>query len=213
MTSSQPQTIDDPASAELVANGIRAGEAWAMETLYRVMHGFLRARIAYLLRIDEQNDVADLLHDCYLEACVSIRRGWLSEPNRLMGFVRTIVERKAARYMGERSADRQFCPTSIDEEQDLRDEIAAPSLNPLDLAIAAQTEQQRNRSLCALRPIDRDILERFYVDEQPKVDICRELRLTPKQYELRKSRAKAKFGKIARDLQKPALKRFMAVAA
>jgi len=43
---------------------------------------------------------------------------------------------------------------------------------------------------------DRDVLERFYVLEQSKEEICREMNLTPTQFRLLKSKAKSTFAKL-----------------
>ena len=45
---------------------------------------------------------------------------------------------------------------------------------------------------------DRDVLERFYVLEQTKEEICREMNLTPTQFRLLKSKAKSTFAKMGR---------------
>jgi DNA-directed RNA polymerase specialized sigma24 family protein len=47
------------------------------------------------------------------------------------------------------------------------------------------------RALRELTPKDREVLERFYMREQSKRQICRELNLTETQFRLLKSRAKA----------------------
>ncbi len=45
---------------------------------------------------------------------------------------------------------------------------------------------------------DREILQRFYVDEQSQETICAEMGLTYNQFRLLKSRAKARFGDLGR---------------
>ena len=47
-------------------------------------------------------DLDDRVHDTFLVAAQSIQRGELREPDRLMGFVRTIVRRQVAAQIGER---------------------------------------------------------------------------------------------------------------
>ena len=49
-----------------------------------------------------------------------------------------------------------------------------------------------------LSPRDREILERFYVREQAQDRICAEMGLTETQFRLLNSRAKARFGQLAR---------------
>lgn len=45
---------------------------------------------------------------------------------------------------------------------------------------------------------DREILMRFYLDEQSQDQICAEMGLTETQFRLLKSRAKARFGELGR---------------
>ena len=53
-------------------------------------------------------------------------------------------------------------------------------------------------SLQVLSQRNRDILERFYLEEQRPEQICEEMDLTETQFRLLKSRAKSKFGEIGR---------------
>ena len=53
---------------------------------------------------------------------------------------------------------------------------------------------------------DREILTRFYLNEQAQEQICAEMDLTDTQFRLLKSRAKARFGELGRrKLQQRAL--------
>jgi DNA-directed RNA polymerase specialized sigma subunit len=47
---------------------------------------------------------------------------------------------------------------------------------------------------------DREILDRFYVQEQTQEQICEEMGLSYNQFRLLKSRAKARFGELGRRL-------------
>ena len=73
--------------ARLVAR-IREGEPGAMEELYGVFERGIRY---FLLRNLGPEDVEDKVHDCFVIVAQAIRRGELREPERLMGFVRTVV--------------------------------------------------------------------------------------------------------------------------
>jgi DNA-directed RNA polymerase specialized sigma subunit len=52
--------------------------------------------------------------------------------------------------------------------------------------------------LASLSPRDRNILERFYLQEQTQEQICEEMSLSETQFRLLKSRAKARFGEIGK---------------
>jgi DNA-directed RNA polymerase specialized sigma24 family protein len=49
-----------------------------------------------------------------------------------------------------------------------------------------------------LSALDREILRRFYLEEQTKEQICREMRLTPTQFRNMKSQAKLALTEIGR---------------
>ena len=57
-------------------------------------------------------------------------------------------------------------------------------------------------ALNRLTPVRREILDRFYLQEQSAGQICREMGLTKTQYRLAKSRAKALFGSEGQRLER-----------
>src|SRR5665647_1390525 len=81
---------------EQLVEQIRAGEAEGMESLYRV---FARGVRFYLCRQLGPQELDDKVHDTFLIVVQAIRRGELREPERLMGFVRTVVKRQLAAYI------------------------------------------------------------------------------------------------------------------
>ena len=68
----------------------------------------------------------------------------------------------------------------------------------------AEAHQQQQRAEIARRVMkgisrrDREILDRFYVQDQPQEQICQEMGLSYNQFRLLKSRAKARFGELGR---------------
>ncbi len=62
----------------------------------------------------------------------------------------------------------------------------------------ASARKSCNRYLASLSQREREILERFYLQEQSAVQIRDEMKLTCTNYRVLKSRAKAKFGKTGR---------------
>jgi hypothetical protein len=83
--------------AEVVSR-IRRNEAQGLEELYRV---FSRGIRFYLCRQLNSQDLDDKIHDAFVIVVQAIRRGELREPERLMGFVRTVVRRQVAGYIDE----------------------------------------------------------------------------------------------------------------
>ena len=169
---------------------VKAGEDAGMEQLYKL---FSRGIRYYLCRQLGPQELEDKVHDTFLIVVNAIKRGDLREPERLMGFVRTVVRRQVAAYIEQAVHTRR-------EQADLETGItvADRKQNPEQEAIIRQKADLMKSALAALSQRDRDILVRFYLKEQPQEQICREMSLTETQFRLLKSRAKAKFGEIGR---------------
>ncbi|MDQ2946873.1 MAG: hypothetical protein M3Y27_13175, partial [Acidobacteriota bacterium] len=60
-------------------------------------------------------------------------------------------------------------------------------------AYQKQMVQIAQEILSAMPRRDRDVLNRFYLEEQSKEQICDEMQLTPTQFRLLKSKAKSTF--------------------
>lgn len=181
-----PATVD---WADLVAQ-IQAGSDAGMEQLYKL---FSRGIRYYLCRQLGPQELEDKVHDTFLIVVNAIKRGDLREPERLMGFVRTVVRRQVAAYIETAVHTRR-------EQTDLETGITVADRkhNPEQEAIIREKAELMKSALADLGQRDRDILVRFYLKEQSQEQICREMDLTETQFRLLKSRAKAKFGEIGR---------------
>ncbi len=174
----------------ILVSQIKAGEETGMEQLYKL---FSRGIRYYLCRQLGPQELEDKVHDTFLIVVNAIRRGDLREPERLMGFVRTVVRRQVAAYIEQAVHNRR-------EQADLETGItvADRKQNPEQEAMVRQKAELMESALSALSDRDREILVRFYLKEQPQEQICREMDLTETQFRLLKSRAKAKFGEIGK---------------
>jgi RNA polymerase sigma-70 factor (ECF subfamily) len=166
-----------------------------MEELYRL---FGRGIRYYLCRQLGHQELDDKVHDTFVIVVQAIRRGELREPDRLMGFVRTVVRRQVAAYIDEAVHSRR------DElNLDLGVRVADRRRDPEQTAAFRQKVDFMLEVLRSLSERDREILTRFYLDEQSQETICREMDLSETQFRLLKSRAKARFGEVGkRRLQK-----------
>jgi RNA polymerase sigma-70 factor (ECF subfamily) len=174
----------------LLVSQIKAGEDAGMEQLYKL---FSRGIRYYLCRQLGPQELEDKVHDTFLIVVNAIKRGDLREPERLMGFVRTVVRRQVAAYIENAVHTRR-------EQADLESgvTVADKTQNPEQEAIGRQKAELMKSALEALSKRDRDILVRFYLKEQTQDQICREMALSETQFRLLKSRAKAKFGEIGK---------------
>jgi RNA polymerase sigma-70 factor, ECF subfamily len=194
-TSSYDIDFDDPSPARYEALGllverIRGGETDGMEELYVLFSKGIRF---YLCRQLGPQEFDDKVHDTFVLVVQAIRRGELRDPQRLMGFVRTIVRRQVAAHIDRVVHIRK---DHMDLETSAR--IADPNTNPEEAAIFRQRVELIRRVLGELSDRDREILTRFYLREQGQEQICSEMDLTETQFRLLKSRAKARFGELGR---------------
>ena len=168
---------------------LREGEPAAMEELYSLFSNGMRY---YLCRQLGPDDLEDKLHDAFLVVVDSIRAGELRDPSRLMGFVRTVVKRVASATIEQQVQNRR---EPLDEE---RTAAVADSSNP-EGTVFFQQQVQLIREVLAIMPVrDREILRRFYFEEQPQQEICDDLGISLSQFRLMKSRAKSRFGELGR---------------
>src|SRR5437764_15075304 len=85
----------DPSWSSLVQR-IQAGDAAGMEEMYAIFSKGVRF---YLWRQLGSQDLDDKVHDIFLIITQSIQRGELREPERLMGYVRTVLRRQVVAHI------------------------------------------------------------------------------------------------------------------
>jgi RNA polymerase sigma-70 factor (ECF subfamily) len=179
----------EPAWAELV-DKIKQNDVAGLEELYRV---FSRGVRFYLCRQLGAQDLDDQVHNAFLTVAQAIQRGDLREPDRLMGYVRTIVSRQIAAQIHENVHSRKH-EIELDWGLPVRDGGSNPEQN----AIQSQNVEIALKMLQSIAPRDREVLIRFYLEEQSADQICDEMGLTETQFRLLKSRAKARFGEMGK---------------
>lgn len=169
---------------------IQTGRTDGMAELYELFSKGIRF---YLCRQLGPQDLDDKVHDTFVVVVQAIRRGELREPERLMGFVRTIVRRQVAAHI-----DKVVHARREQMELDSTVRVADPKENPEEAAIFRQRTDLILKVLEELGNRDREILTRFYLREQDQEQICSEMALSETQFRLLKSRAKARFGELGK---------------
>ncbi len=169
---------------------IRTGQTDGMEELYEL---FLKGIRFYLCRQLGTQELDDKVHDTFVVVVQAIRRGELREPERLMGFVRTIVRRQVAAHIDRAVHLRK---DRLDVDSGLK--IIDPTTNPEENAVFKQRIELIRMVLSEMGERDREILTRFYLHEQSQAQICSEMDLTETQFRLLKSRAKLRFGELGK---------------
>ncbi len=179
---------------------IRRHDPNGTEELYRVLSNGIRF---YFYRQLGAQDLDDRVHDAFMIVVQAIQRGDLHEPERLMGYVRTIVHRLVASQIKKAVHFRKH-------QVELDYGIAAPGLGstPEEIAIQREKAALAVKVLKSIRRRDREVLIRFYLQEQTAEEIRQEMGLTETQFRLMKSRAKSKFGELGK---RTLIRRFGAV--
>jgi RNA polymerase sigma-70 factor (ECF subfamily) len=195
--SDREERYDSPADdwPRLVAR-IKAGDEDATADLYQI---FARGIRFHLCRQLGPQELEDRVHDTFLIVMQAIRRGELREPERLMGFIRTIVRRQVSVYIDAAVHRRK-------EHVELEAGVLMTDRNntPEESVIRQQRREILTSILSRMGNRDREILTRFYLHEEPQEQICREMSLSETQFRLLKSRAKARFGELGKKkVQKP----------
>ncbi|MFN7993093.1 MAG: sigma-70 family RNA polymerase sigma factor [Bryobacteraceae bacterium] len=172
-----------------VVEKIRLGDPEGQRILYdNLLSG---ARLFLKRHLSTDQDVDDRVHDVFLIVIDTIRRGDLREPERLMGFVHTVLKRGLTAEIGRKVRDRQ---TFSEQDPDAVPTTSEP--NPEQDAITRENIRVMRNLLVKLNPRDIEILSRYYLQEQSEEQIRNEMALSAAQFNLVKSRAKARFAKL-----------------
>lgn len=173
-----------------MVEAIRAGDANAMQELYQAFGKGIRI---YLCRQLGMQDVDDKVHDTFLIVVQAIRNGELREPDRIMGFVRTVARRLVAGHIDHVVHRRR---DSVPVESGVA--VSDDSVTPEQDAIGREQVEIMLDVLREMSGRDRDILTRFYLYEESQEAVMRAMNLTATQFRLLKSRAKARFAELGR---------------
>ena len=183
-------TASPPPSWAGLVERVQEAHPSGLQELYEIFSKGIRF---YLWRHLGPQDLDDRVHDAFLVVTQSIQNGELRDPERLMGFVRTIVRRQVASHSDELTHARvsRFSQEALASVHDRH-------IGPEEAAIQRQQGELAMRVLRSIPGRDREVLVRFYLREQTPAEICGELKLTETQFRLIKSRAKARFGELGR---------------
>jgi|SRR5579884_3131073 len=151
----------------------------ALEELYGMVKNFTW----FLMRQLGADDLQDNLHDMYLTVAQAITAGKLRDPERLTAFLTTVARFYTYTQIERRvhSRTRLTGLDTIDVPDDTNLEHRAYDKQKLTLVREILNQMPR---------LDREILRRFYFEDQTKEQICREMQLTPTQFRNIKSQAK-----------------------
>ena len=147
---------------------------------------FLHRRIA-------RDAAEDLLQRTFLQAIKKIRTEGLDDPSNLGGYLyRTACKLATAYWRGELSRrhdnDREVLSNLKDEALSLEERLDHEQLAKCVRDLMGHLPVQR----------DREVLERYYLHEEPRIAIRESLQLTDMQFNQVLWRARQRFGDILR---------------
>jgi RNA polymerase sigma factor (sigma-70 family) len=169
---------------------IRDRDPSAMEELYKMFSTGIRF---LLYRQLGPQDLDDKVHDVFVIITEAICNGELREPERLMGYVHTVVRRQVASHI-DRAIHLRRNRVDVDFQESVSDKRPDPereAINRENLGLAM-------RVLQSIPKRDREVLTRFYLNEESVDEICQNMDLSETQFRLIKSRAKARFGELGK---------------
>ena len=156
-------------------------------------HLFSKGVRFYLCRQLGIQELDDKVHDIFVVVVQAIRRGELREPERLMGFVRTVVRRQVAAHIDKAVQARR---EQMDLDASAR--VADPNGNPEEVAIFNQKEELVRRIWPSFPAGIGKSLPASTSRKRVQEEICAVMILTETQFRLLKSRAKSRFGELGK---------------
>jgi RNA polymerase sigma-70 factor, ECF subfamily len=185
--SSGPEAV--PSFAEVVDN-VRTGHPDGLDQLYkvfRILSASLRRQIGF-------QDFDDRVHDMFIVVAEAIRDGKLREPSALPSYIYGVARLSLCSKIGVRTRRDRLSGS-------LRHWVSTHNRNhsPEEALAERERTQIMRQMLASLSAKEREILTRFYLYEQPKEQICQELKLTDTQFRLSKSRAKQRLSRMGEE--------------
>jgi RNA polymerase sigma factor (sigma-70 family) len=175
-----------PSFAEVVEN-VRQDRPEGLEQLYRVfrmLSGSLRRQTGF-------QEFEDKMHDVFLLVIEAIRDGKLREPGSLPSYIHGVARLSICSTIGVRARHQRLSGS-------LRHWVTGRTgwRTPEEQLEHKQRIQIMRELLATLSDREREIMTRFYLDEQSKEQICDEMNITDTQFRLTKSRAKQRLERI-----------------
>jgi RNA polymerase sigma-70 factor (ECF subfamily) len=192
-----PATLDSsPVSCRDLVGRIQKRNPAALEELYGMVKNFTY----FLMRQLGPDDLQDSVHDVYVTVAEAITAGKLRDPERLRAFLTTVTRFYTYSQIERRVQGRNRF-TGLDGMA-----VDVPDETNLETGLYNRQQVTFVRDILRQMPaLDCEILRRFYLLEQPKEQICREMQLTPTQFRNMKSQAKLALTEIGlRRLRKSA---------
>ena len=190
MSVSDIETISQKEKNKEIVAMIVAGNRLGGEALYGSFHRGMR----FIASRYCPQHADDCVHDTVIEVIQQIQKGQINDAAALPGYIRTILKRtcfnkstQTARQQGRGGDPEAVLQITADTRANAHSELERQ-----ERVVAMQ------RGLGRLNPRQREVLKRFYLDEETSDVICAEMNLTETQFRLLKSRSKQQLEQTVR---------------
>ena len=168
-----------------IQDGNRSAEGELCEILYPGV------RVLAQRRTNAQ-DGEDIAQQALLVVLEAARAGRIESADGVSAFARSVVYNLSCNKV------KQLNRARLDGNGDDLAVFPSSHSTPEQSAAEAQSLSIALRVLAELNPQQREVLRRFYLEEQTPEQICEDMGLTASQFRLAKSRAKERFGNLGR---------------
>jgi RNA polymerase sigma-70 factor (ECF subfamily) len=142
----------------------------------------------FLNRRIDASSAQDLLQQTFLQALVTIRSGEIKNPGT---YLYTVARRQAAQY-GRKNLCQRHEPDYEGAAQ-----VPDPAISPEEEVELQQRATLVHRLLLLMTSSrDREVLDRFYLKEESRGELCRSLQLTELQFNQVLFRARKRFAEL-----------------
>jgi RNA polymerase sigma-70 factor (ECF subfamily) len=181
------QAAPAPTATNPVAPVPVADPVSALSAVYRDYPG-LRALI--LRRVRDPEVAADILQDAAVTTLEKLRSGEIAHPENLGGY----LYRVAINHLRNHRRKDRTALSSPEQLEELRDSVDDPDWERVGRPQWAAAARRMLEEMPAAR--DRELLVRFYLNDEDKDTICRELNLSQEHFNRVIFRARNRFREL-----------------
>jgi RNA polymerase sigma-70 factor (ECF subfamily) len=179
-------------SGELVARILAGEKAAESELVQRYSRGVL---IILSRATGDQSLSEDLSQETFRLTLEKIRGGEVREPEKLSGFICSLARNLATdHYRRSRRSEQVDDPEAVEM-------VAATAPTQLDRVLQAEKSKHVRQLLSELSERDREILRRFYIEEEDKERICADLKLSSLHFNRVLHRARERYRELYRRME------------
>lgn len=174
--------------ARKVMSGDRASEDDFVKGYYNWLLILVRRKFPKI------NDHEDIVQEAFMIVIARLKVGGIEKPEKILSFLRTTANNIGLEYL------RKGKKFDSDTQQEVLENIASNKGDVLSSIIWDDRVKFVKQVISGLRQRrDREILYRFYFQDQSKISICKKLKLSPEHFDRVLYRAKQRLKDLVDD--------------